>query len=561
MTPRLAWILQPFPGRFRTGADPLPRDGQRGECVKYAHQNLDQSRARRIGLGSFALTLAIALAALLIVPGTALGQTTNTTPTAVPSATTAPAEATMATSAPTSAATSAPTTVPNPNPTLNLSTSSGLPGASVTANGSGFQAGETVDVLMNGQNVGSPTVGTGGNFSLSFTVPSFAPGQYGVTATGRGSSKTASTVFTLNQGGATLNFNPTTAAPGASLTVTGAGFRPGETVDLTFNGPSIGTATADTSGNVTWTFTIPSTLSPGQFGVTATGATSGVVVNSTYTLAAGATPVATTQPTAAPAASATASATPAATPVTNPAAAANAPAMTHDDRYFAQTGYRIDNDTIWAFFQQYGGIETFGFPTSRMMTFLGCPVQMFQRQIIQVCQGQGAALINLLDPDIFPYTQVNGSTFPAPDPTLKNNTPQVGSPTYGVDILNFVNTNVPDTFSGQPVGFLQRFNATGGLTIWGAPISQPAPDPTNANFIYQRFQRGIMHYIAGTGTESVLLADYLKAILTGQNVPADLQQQSSESRYSGQYCPGQTAWLCRPNDLPGTDLTFAFVQG
>jgi hypothetical protein len=501
------------------------------------------------------LTLAIALAVLLMLPATALGQTTSTTPTAVPAAspTTAPAEA----ASPTTAATAASTAVPNA--ALTLSTSNGLPGASITANGTGFQSGETVDVSMNGQNVGSPTVGSGGNFSLSFTVPSFAPGQYGVTATGRGSNKTASTVFTLNQGGVTLNFNPTQAAPGASLTVTGAGFRPGESVDLTFNGPSVGTATADTSGNVTWTFTVPSTLAAGQYGVTATGATSGAVANATYTLAAGATPVATGQPTAAAAASPTA--TPAATPATNPAAAASAPAMAHDERYFSQTGYRIDNDTVWSFFQQYGGIETFGYPTSRMMTFLGCPVQMFQRQVIQVCQGQGAALINLLDPDIFPYTQVNGSTFPAPDPTLKNNTPQVGSATYGVDILNFINQNVPDTFSGQSVNFLQHFNSTGGLTIWGAPISQPAPDPSNSNFIYQRFQRGIMHYIAGTGTESVLLADYLKDILMGQNVPTDLQQQSRESKYAGQYCPGQTAWLCRPNDLPATDLTFAFVQG
>ena len=495
------------------------------------------SRKQRAGIGTVVLSFGLVVAVLLMVPATALGQTTTGTPTAVPTAVTSATEAPTAMTSPTAA----------PNAALTLSTSNGLPGAQVTANGSGFQGGETVDVLMNGQNVGSPTAGSNGTFSLSFTVPSFAPGQYGVSATGRGSSKTASTNFTVNQGGATLSFNPTQAAPGTSLTVTGAGFKPGEAVTLSFNGPDVGTATADTNGNVTWTFTIPSTLGAGQYGVTATAATSGQVVNATYTLVAGATPVPTAQATAAPTAS--------------PQAVPNAPAMVHDDRYFSQTGYRIDDDTIWNFFQQYGGIETFGYPTSRMMTFLGCPVQMFQRQIIQVCQGQGAALINMLDPEIFPYTQVNGSTFPAPDDNLKNNTPQVASPTYSVDIVNFVNANVPDTFSGQPVGFLQHFNSTGGLTIWGAPISQPAPDPANANFIYQRFQRGIMHFIAGTGTESILLADYLKAILMGQNVPADLQAQSRESRYFGQYCPGNALWLCRANDLPGTDLTFAFVQG
>jgi len=502
------------------------------------------SRKQRVEVGSVVLVLGLILALVVMMPATALGQTTTTTdmtPTPVP-ATSVPATATAQATA-------------IPNAGLNLSSSSGLPGATITANGSGFESGETVDVTMNGQNVGSPTVGGNGTFALSFNVPNFAPGQYGVLATGRGSDKTASTNFTINQGGATLSFNPTQAAPGTSLTVTGAGFRPGESVALAFNGPTVATSTADTGGNVTWTFTIPATLAAGQFGVTATGATSAVSVDSSYTLTAGPTAV----PTAAPTAQPTATPMPAQQPQQQPVG--NAPTMAHDDRYFSQTGYRIDNDDVWNFFQQYGGIETFGYPTSRMMTFLGCPVQMFQRQIIQVCQGQGAALINMLDPEIFPYTTVNGSTFPAADATLKNNTPQVGSPTYGVDIINFINTNVPDTFNGQQINFLQHFNSTGGLTIWGAPISQPAPDPSNSNFIYQRFQRGIMHYIAGTGTESILLADYLKDILMGQNVPADLQSQSTESRYYGQYCPGNTQWLCRANDLPGTDLTFAFVQG
>ena len=480
------------------------------------------------------MLLTLVLAALMLLPATALGQTTGTT-TPVASPTTA-ATTTTATS-------------------LSLSSTSGLPGATITATGMGFQAGETADVTFNGDAVGQPTVDPNGSFSLSFKVPSLAPGTYGVLAKGRASSKSASADFKINTGGAALAFNPTQAAPGTSVVVSGSGFQPGETVTLTFNGPSVGTATTDTNGDWTITFTVPATLAAGSYGATATGGSSGVVVNATYVVVAGPTPVATTVP--APAATAT----PEPTAAPAPAPAPNAPAMAHDDRYFSQTGYRIDNDDVWGFFNQYGGIGTFGYPTSRMMTFLGCPVQMFQRQIIQVCQGQGAALINMLDPEIFPYTRVNGSTFPGPDPQLKDNTPQVASPSYSTDILSFVNANVPDNFGGQPVGFLEHFNSTGGLIIWGAPISSPAPDPANANFVYQRFQRGIMHYIAGTGTESILLADYLKAILMNQNVPSDLADQSRESRYFNQYCPGQTAWLCRPNDLPATDLTFAFVQG
>jgi hypothetical protein len=188
-------------------------------------------------------------------------------------------------------------------------------------------------------------------------------------------------------------------------------------------------------------------------------------------------------------------------------------------------------------------------------------VQFFQRQIIQVCSGQGAALINMLDPEIFPYTKVNGSTFPGPDDQLKASTPPVSDPNYSANITTFVQQNVPDNANGQPVNFLQQFNNLGGLTIWGAPISHPAPDPSNGNFVYQRFQRGIMHYIAGQGTESILLADYLKAIIMNQNVPADLLAQAQGSKFFNQYCPGSDLWLCRPADLSGTDFTFAFVQG
>jgi len=477
------------------------------------------------------------MAVLLILPATALAQTTTPGPTGGPSPTT------QGTAAPAAA------------PALTLSTASGLPGASITANGAGFKPTETVDVTFNGQAVGTPLVNAGGTFSLSFTVPSLAPGQYAVLAKGRNSELTATTAFTINQGGASLAFSVPEAAPGTSLTVTGTGFQPGEGVQMQVNGVAVGSATADTKGAASVTFVVPAALAPGQYDVTATGQTSGVTTTTAYTVIASATPVATVAPTAGP----TTAATPA--PSATAGTAPNAPAIVHDDRYFGQTGYRIDDDNVWSFFNQYGGLSTFGYPVSRMMSFLGCPVQMFQRQMIQVCQGSGAALINMLDPEIFPYTQVNGSTFPAADPTLKNNTPPVSSPTYSTDIASFVQANVPDTFSGQPVNFLQTFNTLGGLTIWGAPISNPQPDPSNGNFIYQRFQRGVMHYTVGVGTQSILLADYLKAIITNQNVPTDLAAQATPTRFFNQYCPSNSLWLCRANDLPGTDLTYAFVNG
>ena len=70
-----------------------------------------------------------------------------------------------------------------------------------------------------------------------------------------------------------------------------------------------------------------------------------------------------------------------------------------------------------------------------------------------------------------------------------------------------------------------------------------------------------MHFTAPSTTESVLLADYLKAIIMNQNVPGDLLDQARESQFFNQYCPGNAGWLCRPGDLSGTDLTFGFEKG
>jgi hypothetical protein len=491
------------------------------------------------------ILFALALVAAPPLAGTALGQAATNTPTA-----------TTATNTPAPGGTA--TTTPVPGAGLSTSPSQAAAGTSVTANGTGFQPGETVNVSFNGNQVGTPTADSSGNFSQGFTVPSnLAPGNYGLVATGQRSGKTANASFTVSTAAAGITLSATQGAAGSAFSLTASGFRPGETVNITFNGTNIGSETADVNGGISTNLTVPS-IAPGQYNVVATGQTSGTTQSANYTIIAGtpaATPAATAQATASPAATAQPTASP------NANAAANAPAMTHDDRYFSQTGYRVDNDQVWSFFQQYGGINAFGYPTSRTFTFLGCPVQFFQRQIIQVCSGQGAALINMLDPEIFPYTKVNGSTFPGPDDQLKSSTPPVSDPNYAANITTFVQQNVPDNANGQPVNFLQQFNNLGGLNLWGAPISHPAPDPSNGNFVYQRFQRGIMHYIAGQGTESILLADYLKAIIMNQNVPADLLSQSQGSKFFNQYCPGSDLWLCRPADLSGTDFTFAFVQG
>jgi len=268
---------------------------------------------------------------------------------------------------------------------------------------------------------------------------------------------------------------------------------------------------------------------------------------------------------------------PTATPV--PPAPTPTP-VPHDNRYFAQTGYRIDNDVFWDYFNKRGGVRTFGYPTSRTFTFLGFTTQFFQREIMQMGSNGGAQTMNILDPGLMPYTKINGSTFPAPDTQLAASAPQPGSPTYGADVQTFVQNNAPNQFNGMNVNFYQTFVKTvtmqdaypqgGGsasllpllnLEMWGVPTSKPMADSANSKFVYLRFQRGIMHYDATNGyTQGLLLADYLKAIMTGQNLPGDLDAQANGSIFYHQYNPNKANWVDRPDQLPATNLAYAFEK-
>ena len=73
---------------------------------------------------------------------------------------------------------------------------------------------------------------------------------------------------------------------------------------------------------------------------------------------------------------------------------------------------------------QRGGVRTFGYPSSRTFKLDGFQVQIFQRLVMQL-QGNGSVqTLNLLDPGLVPYTRINGSTYPAPDPSVVRATPR-----------------------------------------------------------------------------------------------------------------------------------------
>ena len=49
---------------------------------------------------------------------------------------------------------------------------------------------------------------------------------------------------------------------------------------------------------------------------------------------------------------------------------------------WSDADFCIKDATFESYFRSRGGVDTFGLPASRMFMFLGCPVQLFQRLII-----------------------------------------------------------------------------------------------------------------------------------------------------------------------------------
>ena len=207
-----------------------------------------------------------------------------------------------------------------------------------------------------------------------------------------------------------------------------------------------------------------------------------------------------------------------------------------DPRTFADSGYTITDDNVWSFFDAHGGVATFGQPISREFTLLGQPVQLFQNAAL-AAQADGSVLVlQLTDPGLVPYTHLNGLTVPAPDPAAAFVAPSPDQPNYAARLQVYLQATVPDTFNAQPVGFWSTFLGQGGASVWGLPTSSPAVDPANPNFVYERFQNGILFYDASSGsTQALPLGEYLKDILTGQNLPADLASEAAGATLLGQY--------------------------
>ena len=253
------------------------------------------------------------------------------------------------------------------------------------------------------------------------------------------------------------------------------------------------------------------------------------------------------------------------------AATGAAGADAHDAHFFPETGFGVWNPEVRAYFESRGGVGTFGYPISNVFTLYGFDVQLFQRQGIQIAPDGAPRGLNILQAPYLEYRRFGGLTTPAIDDRIAASAPRVGAPGYTQAVRAFVREHVLNAWQEHDVGFLREFLAaapTGipthlrelaALEIWGLPLSRPMPDPANANFIYQRFQRGVMHYAAASGaTGGLLLGDHLKSLMSGDRLSTSLAEAATENPLLRQYAPGLPLGARRPAAIPGTDLTDAF---
>jgi hypothetical protein len=136
-------------------------------------------------------------------------------------------------------------------------TASGPVGTTVTLNCAGFTASLTYTVYFNAlATTFTGSTGTG-SFTATFTVPTYARGQYAVTVTT--TSDTSNTVyFTITPQITITSPSPASGNVGDTVTVSGNGFKTNSTVTIYFDTTSEGTKTAAANGTFTgFTFTVP----------------------------------------------------------------------------------------------------------------------------------------------------------------------------------------------------------------------------------------------------------------------------------------------------------------
>ncbi|MEJ7838901.1 MAG: discoidin domain-containing protein [Thermomicrobiales bacterium] len=161
-------------------------------------------------------------------------------------------------------------------PALNLSQTLGGAGITVTASGTGFASGETVQLRWDSPST-TPFAGVvanaSGSFSTQFMIPDAQRGLHTVYARGVSSSTQVTAEYEVRP---TLARTPTQGSPGTRVQVTVRGFAASETVDLywkTSGGIRLGSVITNANGTGTVTISIPNS-GPGWTDYVGVGRTS-----------------------------------------------------------------------------------------------------------------------------------------------------------------------------------------------------------------------------------------------------------------------------------------------
>ncbi len=159
----------------------------------------------------------------------------------------------------TTAVSSVTTQAFNVLPNFTISKATGVPGISVTVNGTGFAASEpNIKITWDTADIGTPiSADAKGSWSASFNIPVAPAGAHNVAA--YGPTTVASSInpvpFTIGPSMTTSKANGTI---GTQVTVNGTGFAASEAnIVVTFDGTTVASTNADQTGVWTTSFTVP----------------------------------------------------------------------------------------------------------------------------------------------------------------------------------------------------------------------------------------------------------------------------------------------------------------
>jgi hypothetical protein len=156
-----------------------------------------------------------------------------------------------------------------------------------TLYGQGFASNETVNLYWDYQQPGetkiaTATAGSDGTFTVTISVPSDPNlGYVTIAAIGATSKlKATSSVYVY----AALTLTPSSGPAGSKVLVKGGGFDASETVTVTYQGTTVGTATTNSDGAFALHFVVPTGTGIGYTTVSASGGTSGIYASATFTV-------------------------------------------------------------------------------------------------------------------------------------------------------------------------------------------------------------------------------------------------------------------------------------